>query len=104
MANVSDSQQNVSPFYFKSYDQIIGIASNLKELASELKRLSLQNPKAVEYHLANGHITAWLQYVGEKDLAYDLQGVKTVEVALLKVQRHMEDQTTVQRMKSGRMH
>lgn len=57
------------PFYFKSYDRVIGIARDEVELLSEMERLSGVDPAALEYHLSQGHIASWLSYIGRQDLA-----------------------------------
>ena len=38
--------KKLAKFYFKSYDMIIGEASNVRELGREMRRLSEQFPKA----------------------------------------------------------
>mgnify|MGYP001626421121 FL=1 len=63
------------PFYFKSFDRVIGVAHNLNELRSEFERLLNVDPKALEYHLREGHIVRWLEYIGEIELASKLIGV-----------------------------
>lgn len=72
-------------FYFKSYDRTIGSAGNLEELKSEMKRLSSEDPANLEYHLREGHITAWLNYIGETAAAQSLGGVSNVRMALRKL-------------------
>ncbi|MCI2411985.1 hypothetical protein [Cuniculiplasma divulgatum] len=66
-------------FYFKSYGIEVGSASNLKELNSEIARLSKEDPLCVEYHLKEGHIQSWLLYIGEPDAAKQISEAKTVE-------------------------
>ena len=56
----------MEPFYFKSYDRIVGKAETHAELLSEMKRLENTDPYCVEYHvreepllsLSNGVIRA----------------------------------------------
>ena len=73
--------QFVKPFYFKSYNRIIGVARNLDEFQKEFARLSLENPGALQYHLKQGHIVKWLNYSNVKELAAQLTGVESVEEA-----------------------
>ncbi len=78
----------MEPFYFKSYDRVIGKASDLKELERELERLSKEDPACVEWHLKEGHLVAWLNYIGEKGLAEMLRGVTSVREALARVREY----------------
>ncbi|MGC9072364.1 MAG: hypothetical protein ACP5HK_06735 [Acidilobus sp.] len=57
------------PFYFKSYDRVIGVAHDEVELLNEMERLSGVDPRAVEYHIIQGHMASWLNYIGRDDLA-----------------------------------
>jgi dTDP-4-dehydrorhamnose reductase len=93
----------VNPFYFMSYDRVIGVAHDTNELAREMKRLSKENPAAVEYHLENGHIVQWLDYAGERELARELVGVTNVEEAQRKIEKQAQRSMTLQRMSHGRM-
>ncbi|WP_243665627.1 hypothetical protein [Vulcanisaeta sp. JCM 16159] len=63
------------PFYFKSFDRVISVAHNVNELRSEFGRLLNVDPKALEYHLREGHIVQWLEYIGEVELARRLIGI-----------------------------
>jgi hypothetical protein len=63
------------PFYFKSFDKIIGVAHNLEELKKEIGRLIHIDKQALEYHLKEGHIAQWLEYIGETKLARKLRKV-----------------------------
>ncbi len=63
------------PFYFKSFNRVIGIAHDLEELRSEFNRLLGIDQRALEYHLREGHIVQWLTYIGEDELAARLTGV-----------------------------
>ena len=83
-------QANKEPFYFKSYDRVIGIAHNVRELLREMKRLITQDRAALEYHLSEGHIVAWLRYLGEEGLARKLEGVSDAERAIRLVEEHLE--------------
>jgi hypothetical protein len=73
---------NHEPFLFRSYDRVVGKAHNLKELESEIRRLSIEDPACVEYHLKEGHIVQWLSYIGEKELSERLKGVSNPHKAL----------------------
>lgn len=65
------------PFYFKSYDRVLGVARNVDELRSEVARLADEDPGALEYHLGEGHIMVWLESMGRKDVAEELRRVRT---------------------------
>jgi len=77
------------PFYFKSYDKVIGIAHDVHELKNEIERLMQVDAKALEYHLSEGHIVQWLNYIGEKELASKLMGVKDPKDALEIINTHL---------------
>ncbi|MGC8661641.1 MAG: hypothetical protein ACP5TZ_03955 [Nitrososphaeria archaeon] len=79
---------NYEPFLFKSYNRVIGTAHNLKELESEIKRLSIEDPACVEYHLKEGHIVQWLSYIDETDLSKRLNGVSNPRKALHIIFKH----------------
>jgi hypothetical protein len=91
-------------FYFKSYDVTIGEASNLYELERELRRLSKEFPRAVEYHLREGHIVQWLTSAGETEIAEEMKGARTITEAQNILEKHMEKVMVIQRMTHGRMH
>ncbi|KAA8922189.1 hypothetical protein [Thermoplasma sp.] len=63
----------MEPFYFKSYDRLIGIACDVPSLYHEMKCLLAYDRAAVQYHLAEGHVSMWLDYIGEHDLADSLR-------------------------------
>ena len=69
------------PFYFKSFDRVVGVAHNISELRSEFERLMNTDPKALEYHLREGHIVQWLEYIGEVELARRLIGISDPKTA-----------------------
>ncbi|MCG3109005.1 hypothetical protein L3N51_01295 [Metallosphaera sp. J1] len=75
----------MEPFYFKSYDKVVGVARDLNELERELARLSREDPGCVEYHLKEGHVVAWLNYIGERGLAEILKGVSSPREALSRI-------------------
>ncbi|ABW01969.1 hypothetical protein [Caldivirga maquilingensis] len=77
------------PFYFKSFDKVIGVAHNASELANEFKRLLGSNEEALEYHLREGHIVQWLRYIGEDELAGKLHGVTEPNKALEIISKHI---------------
>ena len=66
----------MEPFYFKSYDRVVGIAHDEKELEEELERIGSTDPACVNWHLEQGHIVSWLRYIGNNTLAEMLKGVK----------------------------
>ncbi len=78
----------MEPFYFKSYDKVIGTAHDVKELESEMERLSKEDPEALRYHLKEGHIVSWLNYIGEGGLAEMLKGVTEPEEALSRIKEY----------------
>jgi hypothetical protein len=97
------TKQQTEPFYFRSYDRVIGVAQDIPELAKEMKRLASEDPRAVEYHLSSGHIVQWLDYLGEKDLAKELMGVNSTEEALRRIDKQLQKKMTMRRMSQGRM-
>lgn len=76
------------PFYFKSYDRIIGTARNIHDLWLQIERLAVENPAALEYHLKEGHIVRWLEDSNERELAEQLRGVEQVQEARQSVSDH----------------
>lgn len=78
----------MEPFYFKSYEKVVGIAHDTKELERELERLSKIDPACVEWHLKEGHIVSWLNYIGEKGLAEMLKGVNSIKEAIARVREY----------------
>ncbi|MCY0859885.1 MAG: hypothetical protein OWQ54_05585 [Sulfolobaceae archaeon] len=75
----------MEPFYFKSYDRVVGVAHNIVELKNEIERLSKLDSACVEWHLKEGHIVAWLEYINEKGLAEILKGVGDPNEALSRI-------------------
>ena len=73
------------PFYFKSYDIIIGAARNIHDLWLQIEKLAVENPAALEYHLKEGHIVRWLEDSNERELAEQLRGVEKVQEATVRV-------------------
>ncbi|WP_054845478.1 hypothetical protein [Sulfuracidifex tepidarius] len=78
----------MEPFYFKSYEKVVGVAHNVEELKEEMTRLYKNDPACVEYHLREGHIVAWLGYIGEKGLAEMLKGVTDVKEAITRIDEY----------------
>ena len=72
--NADNDRSGLEPFYFMSYDRVIGVARNVNDLREELARLSEENPEALEYHIKQGQIASWLNYANEKELAEELKG------------------------------
>jgi hypothetical protein len=88
---MSEIQRNeLEPFYFKSYDQIIGIARNVNDFHIEFARLAEESPEALAYHLKEGHIVNWLDYANEKELAAQLKGVENVGDARLAMDKYFK--------------
>jgi hypothetical protein len=94
----------VEPFYFTSYERVVGIAGDVRDLDREMKRLAREDRPCLEYHLANGHIVSWLEYTNEPELARDLTGVKNAEESLILVERYVARSVLLHRRKRGRMH
>ncbi len=78
----------MEPFYFKSYDKVVGIAHDVKELEAEIERLGKTDSACVEWHLKEGHIVSWLNYIGERGLAEMLKGVNNVKEALARIKEY----------------
>lgn len=91
-------------FHFISYDKVIGNASNLKELLSEMRRLEYEDPRALTYHLVEGHIGNWLRSINEKELAEELRWVRSVRLAIRIVEEYLDSSVILSRMRRGRMH
>src|SRR5579875_3810245 len=72
----------MEPFYFKSYGAVKGEARNLDELKKEMTRLESEDPGCVNWHLSQGHVVQWLNFIGEKSAAERLVGVTEVGRAL----------------------
>ncbi len=89
MSSENKVNSSKEPFYFKSFDKIIGTAHNVSELASEFKRLLTSNEETLSYHLREGHITQWLRYIGEDELANKLHGVTDPHRALEIISNHI---------------
>jgi hypothetical protein len=87
---LSTTQVEPAPFYFKSYGAVIGIARDLTDLERELVRLAQENPRAVEYHLKEGHIMQWLADLNERELARQLEGEYSVKQAQAKIAAYLD--------------
>jgi hypothetical protein len=94
----------VEPFYFTSYDRVVGVAKDVRELDREMKRLAREDRPCLEYHLVFGHIVLWLEYANQPELAKDLMGVKDIEEALRLVERDVARSVLMHRSRRGRMH
>lgn len=66
----------MEPFYFKSYDRIVGSAETPRELLNEMKRLENEDPSCVEYHVREGHISTWLKETGRENLFMKIENIK----------------------------
>ncbi|MCL4453898.1 hypothetical protein [Ferroplasma sp.] len=69
-------------FYFRSFDRTIGVACDVLSLYYEMKCLSLYDNAAVNYHVKEGHLSMWLDYIGEHDLAESIRTEKEIESVL----------------------
>ena len=94
---------DIQPFYFTSYDRVIGVAKNIRELDLEMKRLSREDRACVEYHLASGNLVHWLQYANHLDLARELDGIGNVDEAIQLVERYLARAVILHRMSRSRM-
>jgi len=81
----------------------IGEASNVHELEREMRRLSEGYPKAIEYHLREGHMVQWLASMGETEIAEKMKGVHSISEAQNILEKHVEKVVIIQRMAHGRM-
>jgi len=75
----------MEPFYFKSYEKVVGVAHDVKELEKEIERIGKQDPACVNWHLQQGHIVAWLKYIGNNTLAEMLKGVNDWKEATARI-------------------
>ena len=66
------------------------MAQDLSELQAEIDRLLQVNPEAFTYHLREGHIANWLDYIGETELAEQLRGVENIDEVRLKLKSRIE--------------
>jgi len=100
---VHSSELKFEPFYFTSYDRVIGIAGNIRELDLEMKRLSREDRPCLEYHLASGNVVSWLEYMEEPELAMELRGIVNADEAILIVEKYVARAVMFHRMRRGRM-
>ncbi len=71
-------------FYFMRYNEVIGKASNLQELQSEMMRLQKENPESVMYHIREGHLNTWIESTGNTELSKKIvAGLKIDDVIKL---------------------
>jgi len=82
-------------FEFKRFGKTIDVASNVEELKEKLERLAKIDPACVEYHLKEGHISAWLVSVGEPGLAEELMHAKTALEAAKLVRQYISDKKSL---------
>ncbi|BDB97489.1 hypothetical protein [Saccharolobus caldissimus] len=92
----------MEPFYFKSYEKIVGIAHNVQELEKEIVRIGTTDPACVNWHLEQGHIVSWLKYIGNNTLAEMLKGVKDWREALARIRDYYAIQQKASSKKGGR--
>jgi len=78
----------MEPFYFRSFDKVVGTAHNLTELESEIRRIGEVDPNCVNWHLQQGHLVAWLNYIGEHAVAEMLKDVKNYKEALSRLREY----------------
>ncbi len=84
-------------FEFKRFGKTIDVASNVEGLKEKLERLAKLDPACVEYHLKEGHISAWLVSMGEPGLAKKLMHAKTALEAAALVRQHISDKKSFYR-------
>jgi len=87
--------------FFKSYGQVIGLATDVESLAVELERLLPKYPEALEEQLRNGEMANWLFSIDEAELANELKGIRVLEQAINAVKVHAEKLTRA-KMKNGK--
>ncbi len=80
----------MEPFYFKSFERVIGIACDLPGLYYTMKCLSMYDKQAIEYHIKQGHIANWLDYTGNHELSKLMANVKSVEEALSILEQYLK--------------
>ncbi len=73
----------MEPFIFKSFDRELGIACNLESLITELECVTSYDYDAANYHLINGHISMWINYIGFPELAENLKAAKSPQEAIM---------------------
>ncbi|BCU66932.1 hypothetical protein HS7_03690 [Sulfolobales archaeon HS-7] len=75
----------MQPFYFKSYDRIVSEVHDVNELKEKLEEIGKSDPACVNWHLSQGHISAWLHYIGEHGLAEVLRNVNDYREAVSRI-------------------
>ncbi|MEM0141731.1 MAG: hypothetical protein QXN66_06895 [Thermoplasmatales archaeon] len=89
----------MEPFYFKSFDKTIGVACDVKSLLYTVKCIAKYDPRAIDWHVSEGHICAWLRSIGEKELADKLSNVKDTSIFIDTIDKHLKE-----KMKGRRHH
>lgn len=96
----------MEPFYFKSFERVIGIACDVPGLYYTIKCLSVYDKAAVEYHLKEGHIADWLDYAGENEISELIRNSKSVDevIKILEpyVEKYQMQQTKAERKRSSK--
>jgi hypothetical protein len=95
--------KKIEPFYFTSYERVVGVATNIRELDIEMKRLLREDRACLEYHLSSGNLVQWLVYANEPELANDLVGVSNGDQAVSIVEKYIARAVMMHRMRRGRM-
>lgn len=93
----------MEPFYFKSFERVIGIACDVPGLYYSIMCLSKYDKAAVEYHLKQGHIADWLDYIGEHELSQLIRKTKSVEDAIEILEAYLKKYGT-KKIKEKRLH
>jgi len=95
----------MEPFYFKSYEKVVGVAHDVEELEKEIERIGKSDPACINWHLQQGHIVAWLKYLGENTLAEMLEGVNDWKEALARIRDYyMIQQKAIRHRKMRKRH
>ncbi|MCW6159094.1 MAG: hypothetical protein LVQ63_06420 [Thermoplasmatales archaeon] len=89
----------MEPFYFKSYNKTIGVACDAESLLYTVKCIAKFDSSAIDWHVSEGHICAWLRSFGEKELADKLSNVKDTASFIDTMEEHLNE-----RMRSHRRH
>ena len=87
----------MEPFYFKSYERVVGTAHDVRELETEIERIGKQDPACVNWHLQQGHIVSWLKYIGEGTLAEMLKDVADWREAVARIRDYYAIQQRTRR-------
>ncbi len=81
----------MEPFYFKSFERVIGVACDVPGLYYTIKCLSVYDRPAVEYHIKQRHIADWLDYIGNHELSKMMNNAESVEEAIAILEQYLKN-------------